>query len=177
MLTAKSKLVKASSIPRAELKGAVMASVLAHTVRRNIKHQTQEVYFVTDSTIVLYWIFLDYRPLQATIQNSVIEILRFSSLDQWRHLDTDQNIADHGTRPVSVDTIKTGLEWQVGKPWMTRPAVKFPLRTVAEITLNNREKVAALKEIKTPELASMAFLSVETTSDTASKIQTSWRGQ
>ena len=58
---------------------------------------------------------------------------------------------------------------------MTRPADKFPLRTVTEIMLNNREKVAALKKIKTPELASMAFLSVETTSDTTSKIQARYK--
>ena len=170
LVTAKSKLVKANSIPRGELKGATMASVLAHTVCRNIKEQTDEVYYVTDSTIVLYWISLDYRPLQATVRNGVIEISRLSSLDQWFHLDTDQNIADHGTRPVTVDTIGEGSEWQNGKPWMSKPTSEFPLRTAADITLDNREKVIALKEVKTPELAAMAFLSVETTSDTASKI-------
>ena len=46
LLTAKSKLVKASSIPRAELKGAVMAAVLAHTVRRNMWNFTVTI-FVT----------------------------------------------------------------------------------------------------------------------------------
>ena len=162
LITAKSKLVKASSIPRGELKGAVLATVLGHTVLKNTKDYVEEILYVTDSTIVLYWITQDYRPLQASIRNSVIQINRLSVTSQWFHVETDNNVADIGTRPVTVDDIKSNSSWQNGMNWMKKPRKDFPLKTAADITLTNKEKVTALKEIKTPELASVAFMSVET---------------
>ena len=144
------------------MKGAVLATVLGHTVLKNTKDYVEEVLYVTDSTIVLYWITQDNRPLQASIRNSVIQINRLSVTSQWFHVETDNNVADIGTRPVTVDDIKSNSSWQNGMDWMVKPREDFPLKTAADITLTNKEKVTALKEIKTPELASVAFMSVET---------------
>ncbi|MCP3668014.1 MAG: hypothetical protein GY696_36920, partial [Gammaproteobacteria bacterium] len=43
------------------------------------------------------------------------------------------NVADIGTRGVSVDEIKPGSTWQDGPTWMTLPESEFPVRTFEEI--------------------------------------------
>jgi len=64
LLTAKSKIVCTSTIPRAELRAAVVGATLGHVARANLRDQHVNTIFVTDSTICLYWIGQDQRPLQ-----------------------------------------------------------------------------------------------------------------
>ena len=154
LLAAKSKLVKGASIPKGELKGAVLASVLFHVTRRNCGDRFDDVLFVTDSTICLYWIQQDYRPLKATVRNSVIEIRRFSSPEQWYHLDGKMNIADLGTRPTEVADISPGSEWQNGPDWMKLDRDMMPLKTAKEVTLSAEEKKEAAMELKAPDISS-----------------------
>ena len=164
LLAAKSKLVKGASVPRAELKAAVLAASLFHIVKRNTLDQFKKVFFVSDSTITLYWISQDYRPLQITVRNSVIEIRRLSLPDQWFHISTDMNIADLGTRPASVEEISPGSEWIVGKPWMSLPHDEFmkKLKPIDKVTLENKDKVIAAKELKAPDVCGFF---IDTTSD------------
>jgi len=63
LVAAKSKLVSTSTIPRAELKGAVMGAVLGHIVKTNLGSQHKSTTYITDSTICLYWIHQDERPM------------------------------------------------------------------------------------------------------------------
>ena len=154
LLVAKSKLVKGASIPKGELKGAVLAAVLFHVTKRNCGDRFEDVLFVTDSTICLYWIQQDYRPLKATVRNSVIEIRRFTSPDQWFHLDGKLNIADLGTRPAEVSEIMPGTPWQDGPAWMKLDRDLMPLKTAKEITLTAEEKKEAAMELKAPDVSS-----------------------
>ena len=148
LLTAKSKLVKGATIPRAELKAALVGTILAHTVKRNILEEFKSVTFVTDSVITLYWIQQDYRPLQVAVRNAVLEIRRFSLPDQWFHVDTKNNIGDTGTRVASLDDLKPDSEWINGRPWMTLPRDEFPLKQAQDITLNAIQLKDAAKEMK-----------------------------
>ena len=148
LLTAKSKLVKGVTVPRAELKGAVLAATMSHVSKRSLGRYVKSITFVTDSTICLFWLHQDYRPLQVAVRNSVIEIRRFSLPEQWFHVETHNNIADLGTRPASVEELKPGSDWLEGKPWMKGPAADFPLRTVKDITLTIADKLSAAKEMK-----------------------------
>lgn len=152
LLTAKSKLVKGASIPRAELKAAVLGSVLSHATRRNALDVFKKVIFVTDSAICLFWINQDYRPLQVSVRNSVIQIRRFSLTEQWFHVDSENNVADIGTRSATVEEIGPDSDWQKGRSWMTLPRDQYPLRTTNDINLNSEEKKTALKEMKAPDV-------------------------
>ena len=152
LLTAKSKLVKGVTVPRAELKGAVLAATMSHVAKRSLGRYVKSITFVTDSTICLFWLHQDYRPLQVAVRNSVIEIRRFSLPEQWFHVETHNNIADLGTRPASVEELKPGSDWLEGKPWMKGPAADFPLRTVKDITLTIADKLSAAKEMKAPDI-------------------------
>ena len=152
LLAAKSKLVKGVSIPRAELKAALLGAVLSQVIKKNILEYFERVTFVTDSTITLFWINQDYRPLQVAVRNAVIQIRRFSLPEQWFHVDTHNNIADLGTRPATLDEVGPGSDWQQGRPWMRLPRDQWRLKSVNELQLDAKQKRDAAKEMKSPDV-------------------------
>ena len=148
LLTAKSKIVRYNTIPRAELRAAVVSASLAHSVKHNLRSQITSSIYVSDSTIVLHWLNQDERPLETAVRNSVIEIRRLSDVRQWFHIDGTLNIADLGTRDTAVSDISLNSEWQNGKPWMILPRSQMPLRTIEEIDLSSEERRIASQELK-----------------------------
>ena len=153
LVAAKSKLVSDLTIPKAELKGAVVGSILSHIVKQNLGDQFSRVLFVTDSTIVLFWINQDERPMQVGVRNSVIEIRRFSLPEQWYHIDSCDNIADLGTRSAGVEEVQEGSEWQSGKKWMREPINNMPIRSSKQVTMTGEEKRIAATELKAKDIA------------------------
>ena len=152
ILTAKSKIVRNLTVPRAELRGAVLAATLGHTVVKNTGDKLGDVRMVTDSSICMYWMSQDQRPLQTGVRNAVLEIRRLSDIKLWRHVDSENNVADIGTRKeIKVDMAPTS-EWMQGKDWMSGPVNEMPLKTIEDITLNNLEKKAAAEELKAKDI-------------------------
>ena len=162
LVCAKSKLVSTSTIPRAELKAATMGAILMHTVKVNFGEQFKKSIFVTDSTVALYWINQDQRPLQVAVRNAVIEIRRFTLVEQWFHIETHLNIADLGTRTAEVEDLAPDGEWQNGKPWMRLERDKMPLRTVDDITMTSEDRRMASQEIKSPDIAGIVLSNLVT---------------
>jgi len=148
LLTAKSKIVRYNTIPRAELRAAVMSASLSHSVQHYLRQQVSDIIYATDSTIVLHWLSHDERPLETAVRNSVIEIRRLSDVKQWFHVEGVSNIADLGTRHVEVSEISEKSEWQNGKPWMYLPRDEMPLKNVEQINLSAEEKRNAALETK-----------------------------
>ena len=165
LLTAKSKLVHTTTIPKGELKAAVMGASLAHTVCADLGAQVEDVIFVSDSTIVLFWLTHDARPLQTAVRNAVIEIRRFTCVDQWYHVASENNVADLGTRHVELSEVGPESEWINGRPWMAGPRDHFPLRDISQISLDAEEARVAAKEVKVGEME------IHTSSEALSKIK------
>ena len=157
LLAAKSKLVTRSTIPRAELKSMMMGAVLSHVCRRNMIDQVKNIIYVSDSAIALFWINQDQRPLQIAIRNSVIEIRRFSSPDSWFHVQSEDNIADIGTRATVVEQLGSESEWQSGKQWMAKRREEMPLQSCDELTLSTEEKKKAADELKAADLCGVVL--------------------
>lgn len=162
LVCAKSKLVSTSTVPRAELKAAVMGAVLNHVTKVNFGNQYTGSIFVSDSTVALYWINQDQRPLQTAVRNSVIEVRRFSQTDQWFHIETNLNIADLGTRRAEVEDIGPDSEWQQGKGWMKLKRDEMPLRTIEEITMTSEERRTASLETKAPDILGIVLSNLTT---------------
>ena len=140
------------TIPRAELKAAVMGAVSAQVIKRNLGGRLGTVIYVTDSTVSLHWIHQDDRPLQVAVRNAVIEVRRFSERHEWYHIESHLNIADLGTRHAEVAEIGFGSDWQDGKAWMHLPKETMPIKTAEEVTLSVEEKRAAAAETKAKDI-------------------------
>ena len=152
LIGARSKLVSELTVPKAELRGAVLATHLAHCVKNSFGDQVQSTIYLSDSSITLYWLSQDERPLGVMVRNCVIEIRRFTSPDQWFHVPTDLNIADLGTRFATVQDIEAGSEWQLGPGWMAQPTDKMPIKTIEEVKLSGEEKRLAFLDLMPPDI-------------------------
>ena len=156
LLVAKSKLVHTTTVPRGELRAAAMGAVLGHAVKVDLGGRVRDIIFVTDSTIVLFWMAHDTRPLHTAVRNAVIEIRRLTDLAQWFHVASDNNVADVGTRFLDVAEVGPDSEWITGRPWMSGPSLSFPLRTINQVSLDAEEARLARRELKVGELGAHA---------------------
>ena len=162
LFAAKSRLVSTNTIPKAELKGAVMGASLSHVARANLGPVLDQSLYVTDSSIVLYWIKQDQRPLHTGVRNGVVEINRFSDPTKWFHIDSELNIADLGTRYCEVSEMNPGSSWQKGPGWMQLEEENMPIRTADEITLSGEQKRLAAQEMKASDLHGVILHSLRT---------------
>lgn len=152
LLVAKSKIVTKMTIPRAEMRSAVMGAVLAKVASNNMGSSMGSMLFVTDSTVCLHWINQDDRPLQTAVRNAVIELRRFSNPADWYHVESAENVADLATRPAAVADIGPSSDWQNGRPWMRGPRNQMPLKTAAEVVLTAEEKRLAAQEMRAKDI-------------------------
>ena len=148
LLTAKNKLATKKSIPKAEIFACTMAAALGHTVRAAWGDSVESMTFVTDSTVSLYWINSDHRPLQTFVRNCSIEIARLTSLDDWYHVRSEINPADLGTRPADEPDLGAESVWMTGYSWMTLPKDDMPIKRVHDVVLDKDERVEVAKEVK-----------------------------
>ena len=161
LLCAKSRIVRNLTVPRAELKAAVTAAALSFCVRLNSRDAVEDVTYVSDSTICLYWLQQDQRPLQTGVRNGVLEVRRLTDINNWFHVASEDNVADIGTRSGTAEDLKEDSDWVKGKPWMSRERKDMPLRTLQEITLNSEEKKMAAKEMKAQDYHGYIFSTIE----------------
>ena len=76
--------VKAMTIPRLELMGAILSSRLAQNILKVIS--VDRTIFWTDSENVWYWVRNQSREFKPFVANPIGEIQRTSSPEQWRHV-------------------------------------------------------------------------------------------
>ena len=92
--------VKAMTIPRLELMGAVLSSRLAQNILKVIS--VDRTIFWTDSENVWYWVRNQSREFKPFVANRIGEIQRTSSPEQCRHLPGTVNPADLPTSGLSA---------------------------------------------------------------------------
>ena len=76
--------------------------------------------FYSDSKDVLAWIKNDAtnEAPKRYIVNRINTIRKISDPDQWHYIPTKQNPADYGTRPISVEELRTSC-------WLSGPDFLF----------------------------------------------------
>ena len=81
----RSKLVPDSmSQPRAELFAAVLNAHTGEVVKRSLGRHHQSSTKLTDSQTALHWISNSLKLLKQWVRNRVIEIRRFTMVEQWK---------------------------------------------------------------------------------------------
>ena len=71
-------------------------------VKYELHVKIDDTFFYSDSTIALGYISNDSRRFLVYVANRVQRIRNVSHPDQWRHISTDANVSDMGTRAVSA---------------------------------------------------------------------------
>lgn len=117
----KSKLTPrpAHTVPRLELCAAVLAVEMADFIKREMDIDIHSVQFYTDSRIVLGYINNTSRRFYVYVSNRVTRIRESSHPQQWHYISTEQNPADHGTRPLAAADLKS-TNWFSGPSFLSR---------------------------------------------------------
>ncbi|XP_066924073.1 uncharacterized protein [Clytia hemisphaerica] len=148
LIFGRSKLISQEyTQPRAELFASMINAHSGHTIKQALKDKHKSSIKFTDSQITLYWISNDNLNLKQWTRNRVSEIHRFTDINEWKYLKSENMIADLGTRRCeSIKEIYQNSHWIQGYPWMNQDASTFPDQSVQEISLNAQEKQLMKKE-------------------------------
>ncbi|XP_042863635.1 uncharacterized protein LOC122247978 [Penaeus japonicus] len=98
--------IKALTLPRLELMGALLCSRLVNFVKNSLHLDSRtKVMCWSDSTIALSWIKGNLSKKDIFVANRVEEIKEFASPECWQHCPSEENPADIITRGVLADKL------------------------------------------------------------------------
>ncbi|XP_057310088.1 uncharacterized protein LOC130648085 [Hydractinia symbiolongicarpus] len=149
LVFSRSKLVpEEMNLPRAELLAATLNVHTGEVVKRSFQQLHKKHYKFTDSQITLYWIHSDQKPFKQWVKNRVIEIRRFTQPQDWKFVQSENMIADIGTRKgAKIKDVDQNSIWINGLDWMKSDESQFPAKSVEEVKLDNNEKSDLRKEM------------------------------
>ena len=118
--------LKAMSIPRLELMGAVIGLRLTKQISAALEIPLSPATFWVDSMNVVYWIHGQSRNYKPFVSHRVGEIHEQSDPNQWRYVPTKQNPADFGTRGLTVSELADSEMWWKGPTFLAFPESDWP---------------------------------------------------
>lgn len=132
LIISKSKIapVKMLTIPRLELCAALLLADLMKYTLNSIRHveiKPEDIYFWSDSEIVLHWLRGEPQKWKIFIANRIIKIQETSDPNQWHHISTRENPADLVSRgSIASEFIQNEL-WFNGPSWLTLDSEFWPI--------------------------------------------------
>lgn len=165
VLTARTKLapIKSMSIPRLELCAAHLLAKTYNTVKNSFSHLTSSNYlqpiFFSDATVVLGWLNTPSYKLKTFIANRVAHISGLTSVSSWRHVKSEHNPSDYGSRGLQPDRLLSCDLWWHGPSWLCQPEDEWPKSTITfpqhELPEVKPEPKVLISTSEEPELIKM----------------------
>ena len=117
---------KSETIPRLELCAALLGARLLGKVTMAISYSFKSQFFLIDSTIVLG--SLNKGSLENDFTgNCVAEIRSKTESCTFAWVQSEDNLADLGSRGTSPEKVNENSVWQKGMPWMYDPVETWPI--------------------------------------------------
>ncbi|GFT03700.1 DUF5641 domain-containing protein [Trichonephila clavipes] len=139
--------LKAVTLPRLELLGALVAARLSSRVQEIVRKKKEcKVFHWTDSKIVLFWIKGSSKRWKQFVANRVQEISELTDPDSWFHCSGQDNPSDFLSRGLSADTLISNNKWWTGPAF---PRTDELPKTVSECPELN--EVDYLPELKSKD--------------------------
>ncbi|XP_018011847.1 uncharacterized protein LOC108669074 [Hyalella azteca] len=109
----------ATSIPRLELCAAVEAVMSAQQILRELKSPPQDVYFYSDSKVVLAYINSESGRFTRYVQRRLTIIKQVSRPEQWSYVPSTSNPADFASRATEPRALQQ-TSWLRGPEFLRR---------------------------------------------------------
>ena len=148
LVFSRSKLIPSGlSQPRAELLAATMNTHTGEVVKRSFQSNHKKKVKLTDSQVMLHWICNPDKPVKQWVRNRVVEINTFTEPSEWMFVQSQDMIADLGTRRIDkLELVNQESIWINGFDWMKRDENCFPTKSMKDIKLSNEEVTTLQKE-------------------------------
>ena len=105
--------IKTITIPRLELTAAVVATKLYQFVEEEIDMTLDQVFFWTDSQVVLSYLLNTSSRFKVFVANRIQAIQEISNVQDWHYVPTNLNPADlasRGIQPYETEKLKFWLQ-------------------------------------------------------------------
>ena len=129
---------KVTTIPRLELSAAVVAVRTSDMLRKELEIQDLQEFFWTDSTVVLGYISNDARRFQVFVANRIQRIKTSTTPEQWAYVASEDNPADHASRGLTAEQLKTS-NWFTGPKFLWQRQLPVRECKVGEIKEDDPE--------------------------------------
>ena len=110
--------LKAITLPRLELCGAVLAVELAEKLKEIIQIKIRKTIFWTDSKVVLAWIAKPSRNWTTFVANRVQKIQQVTTPEDWFYVRSEDNPADVISRGTSPARLNDHALYWGGPAWL-----------------------------------------------------------
>ena len=118
--------LKMVTIPRLELTAAVVSVRISDMLRQELRYESVEEIFWTDSKVVLGYIKNDSKRFHVFVANRVQQIRDQTSPSQWRHVETKCNPADDASRGITAKELVESSRWISGPEFLWTPEDQWP---------------------------------------------------
>ncbi|PIK56861.1 hypothetical protein BSL78_06264 [Apostichopus japonicus] len=143
LIASKTKVapLKALSISKLELMGAMLGLKLAGSISSVLCYRLEDVVFWVDSQNVLYWIRGRSKLFKPFVANRVGEIQHLTNPAQWRHVPGKDNPADLASRGTTVVKMIEHEKWSSGPEFLYGDPTCWPVNTVNDVVGSDQRKV------------------------------------
>lgn len=111
--------------PLLELCGAMLLAQLMQKTMECLRLAADNVYFWTDSTIVLSWINSEPKTWNTFVANRVSEIQKLTNPSNWKHVKSAENPADILSRGCTSEELLSCDLWWSGPEWLKYSASEW----------------------------------------------------
>ena len=128
-----------TTIPRLELTAAVVSVKISALLADELEYERLDEYFWTDSEVVLGYISNEARRFHTFVANRVQRIRDRTTPQQWKHVRSEDNPADHASRGLTAEGLQAS-NWFVGPKFLWESEIAYDKRElVPELAIGDPE--------------------------------------